>query len=271
MSESMILGMSAFIALLPSSFFALTRRENRKDGPSIAFWLTLGVAVAGPLTWSVVQISGEWRTGLSTALWVTIAASMLIFAVVTILAENAWRLTPLLSPYMAVLALLALIWQQAPETRPLTSNVPDGWIGAHILVSVVTYALVTIASVSSLAAFMQERALKSKQPTALTRLLPSVAESEWLMVRLLMLGEFVMALGLATGIATQYQETGIAIQWDHKTILSVTAFLVIGGLLAAHYISGVRGRLVARFMLLAYLLLTLGYPGVKFVTDILIG
>ena len=58
--------------------------------------------------------------------------------------------------------------------------------------------------------------------------------------------------------------------FDHKTILTVTAFLVIGGLLIAQRVSGVRGRLAARFVLLAYLLLTLGYPGVKFVTDILL-
>jgi ABC-type uncharacterized transport system permease subunit len=40
-------------------------------------------------------------------------------------------------------------------------------------------------------------------------------------------------------------------------------------LLVAHYRSGMRGRRAARVVLLAYLLLTLGYPGVKFVTDVL--
>jgi ABC-type uncharacterized transport system permease subunit len=52
--------------------------------------------------------------------------------------------------------------------------------------------------------------------------------------------------------------------------LSLTAFVVILGLLLAHHISGLRGRSAARFVLLAYLLMTLGYPGVKFVTDILL-
>jgi ABC-type uncharacterized transport system permease subunit len=52
--------------------------------------------------------------------------------------------------------------------------------------------------------------------------------------------------------------------------LSVATFVVIGGLLIAHAATGVRGRRAARLVLLAFLLLTLGYPGVKFVTDILI-
>jgi ABC-type uncharacterized transport system permease subunit len=41
--------------------------------------------------------------------------------------------------------------------------------------------------------------------------------------------------------------------------------------LLARHIYGIRGKRVARLALLAYLLLTLAYPGVKFVTDVLMG
>ena len=272
MMEEFLFSLSAFAALLPSAFVALKRRQAGRgdEGRDATFWLTLAVAVAGPLVWVIVKMSGAWQAGLSTTLWVTIAASMMIFAVLTVLNDKAWRLTPLLIPYMAVLAVFAIVWQQAPVARPLMDK-PGGWIEAHILVSVATYALVTIAAVAALAAFLQERALKTKHPTPLTRMLPSVAESESLLVRLLIVGEVVLGLGLVTGMATQYQETGHFLTWDHKAILSLTSFAVIGVLLAAHFISGVRGRRVTRIVLLAYLLLTLGYPGVKFVTDVLIG
>ena len=270
--EDLLISLSAFAALLPSAFFALKRRDAGRgvEGRDLNYWLTLAVAVAGPLVWVVFNMSDSWHTGLSTTLWVTITASMMIFAILAVLQDNTWRLTPLLTPYMAVLAIIAIIWQQAPEGRPL-ADASGGWIEAHILVSVITYALVTIAAVAALAAFLQERALKNKKPSTLTRLLPSVAESESLLVRLLIVGEIVLGLGLATGMATQYQDTGALIHWDHKAILSVTAFLVIGGLLAAHFSSGTRGKRITRLVLLAYLLLTLGYPGVKFVTDVLLG
>jgi ABC-type uncharacterized transport system permease subunit len=65
------------------------------------------------------------------------------------------------------------------------------------------------------------------------------------------------------------RETGHLLKLDHKTVLTVAAFVVIGGLLFAHFKSGLRGRKAARVVLLAYLLLTLGYPGVKLVTDVL--
>ena len=277
MIQDLIFGLAAFASLLPAALFALKQGGVSRggDGRNVAYWLTLAVAVSGPLVWGVVQSSGAWHTGLSTTLWVTISASMLMFAVIVLLSPTAWRLTPLLTPYMALLALLALVWQHAPESRPLMVDAVSGdatrWVEAHILVSVATYALVTIAAVAALGAFLQEKALKNKKPTALSRLLPSVSESEWLLVRLLALGEIVLALGMATGMGTQYRETGDVIVWDHKTILSLSAFIVIAALLIAHFVSGVRGRLVTRIVLVAYLLLTLGYPGVKFVTDVLMG
>ena len=77
MPENVILSLSAIIALVPSSLLAL-RRDHR---PDIVFWLVLMVAVAGPLILVLVTMAGSWRTDLSTALWVTIAATMAIFAV----------------------------------------------------------------------------------------------------------------------------------------------------------------------------------------------
>ncbi len=264
MTENLIFSLSALAALVPASLFAL-RREGGRDA---FYWLVLALAVAGPLAWSAAQMSGAWRTGLSTTLWVTVAASMAIFAAIAVFTAQGWRLTPLAAPYMLGLGVLAVIWQKAPH-QPLYGAGAEGWLEAHIAVSVATYALVTLAAIAALGAFLQERGLKTKRPTALTHLLPPVADCESLLVRLLVIGEIVLALGLATGMATQFRETGVLMVFDHKTILTVSSFFIIGGLLIAHYRTGVRGRMAARFVLLAYLLLTLGYPGVKFVTDVL--
>jgi ABC-type uncharacterized transport system permease subunit len=58
---------------------------------------------------------------------------------------------------------------------------------------------------------------------------------------------------------------------DHKTVLSFAAFLAIAGLLWVHHRGGISGRRAARYVLFAYLLLTLAYPGVKFVSDVILG
>ena len=71
-------------------------------------------------------------------------------------------------------------------------------------------------------------------------------------------------------MASQWGVTGAVLVFDHKTILTIATFVVIGALLIAHFRSGIRGRRAARIVLVAYLLLTLGYPGVKFVTEVLL-
>ena len=80
----------------------------------------------------------------------------------------------------------------------------------------------------------------------------------------------VMAFGLVTGMAVQYFATGTLLEFDHKTLFSLLTFAVISLLLFARYRRGLRGRRAARLVLLAYLLLTIAYPGVKFVTDVLL-
>lgn len=267
MSHDLLFGLSALLALLAPALPAL-RRDGARD---VLYWGGLAVGVAGPAAWAVVHSGGAWQTGFSATLWVTVAASMALFAIVAVSSREAWRLTPIMSVYMAALAVLALVWQQAAPVHGLAGSSHAAWMHIHIMVSVLTYGLVTIAGVASLAAFLQERALKRKRPTRLTRLLPSVAGSEGLLVRLLVLGEGVLGLGLITGMALQYRESGLLMHFDHKSVLTVASFLTIAGLLYAHYRHGMRGRRAARVVLVAYLLLTLGYPGVKFVTDVLLG
>ena len=269
MSQSLILGLSALTALIPLALIS-RRQEPHRD---LAFWAAVLVSIAGPFTWVFVQMSEAWQTGLSSALWVTVVASTVIFGVIAMFTQNGWRLAPIFSPYMVLLAGLALIWQQElnQSKNILDLQVLDRWVQIHIIMSVLTYALVTLSGVSSLGAFIQETALRTKQPIIISRLLPSLTDCESLTVRLLAIAATTLAFGLVTGMAIQYGETNQLLKLDHKTVLSVTSFVVIVALLFAHYRSGLRGRLAARFVLLAYLLMTLGYPGVKFVTYVLLG
>ena len=261
---SMALNFGALLALLPAAAVAFRRR----GGPDALFYALLVLGIAGPGLWVVAQAGGAWRTGFAMSLWVTIAATMALYLVLVAATRHAWALAPLLLPYLMLLGLVALVWQHAPE-RPVAGSVPTGWLDAHIVFAVVTYGLLTIGAVAGLAVFLQERALKGKRSTGLTRLLPPMAESEVLELRLLGAAEAVLALGLASGMAAEHFLRGALLPFDHKTLLSLAAFVVIGVLLLARYRWGLRGRRAARLALLAYLLLTLAYPGVKFVTDVL--
>lgn len=265
MFQGFLYDFGALVSLVPLGLVN-QRQAPRKDA---LFWLAVAVAVAGPAIHAAGQVMGPWHTGFAMALWVAIAVSMAIFAGLAAGTRNAWRMAPLLAPYMVALGLLAAIWRTAVGPQ-LAAPVPLGWLELHIGVSVVTYGLLTLSAVAALAAFLQERALKRKQRTPLTSILPPVADSESLSGRLLAASEVVLGVGLATGMAVQYMETQRLLEVDHKTTLSILAFVVILALLASRRLWGVRGRAAARGILVAYLLLTLAYPGVKFVTDVIL-
>ena len=266
MVDTTLLTGSTLVSLLPAAVVAY-RRDAGRD---MLFWLVTAVALTGPVTWSVVMLSGHWRTGLSSALWVCIAVSMMLYVILAAWMREAWRLAPLLYPYLVLLGIVASMSTRLPE-RPLSGLAPMAWLEAHIIASVLTYGLVTIAAVAAVAVFLQERAMKRKRPTRLTALLPSVVAAEDMQVRLLIATEVVLGLGLATGMASQFFETGEVLAFSHKILLSIVAFILIGALLVVHFRTGMRGRRAARYALIAYLMVTLGYPGVKFVTDVLIG
>ncbi|KAF0143148.1 MAG: hypothetical protein FD153_585 [Rhodospirillaceae bacterium] len=262
MTNGMMFDLAAVVTLLPVAW--LSWRQPGEG--SRLFWGVVGLAIAGPLVRVAMLLGHAWQTSLGAALWVSIAASMIVFAGVITAARAAWRLLPLLMPYLMLLGLIATLGQK----REGGTLAPAPWLEFHIVVSVTTYAVLTIAAVAALAAFLQERELKAKRSTMLSRLLPSVAEAEALSGRLLVTSQVVLGLGLVSGMAVQYLEMGVLLRLDHKTLLSLLAFAVIGLLLLVRRLIGVRGRVAARGILLAYLLLTLAYPGVKFVTDVLL-
>lgn len=272
MLDSTLYNLTAIASVIPIGILTIKRHAIGRDS---IYWALLIVAVVGPLICTYIRLSsgfdegsGGWPKGLATTIWVTISISMIFFVISVIISKESWRLTPLVSAYMTGLGILAFIWSQAPET--LLQGPLGGLVSIHITVSVATYALVTLAAIAALAGFIKETALKAKKQTPLSKVLPSVTGCDHLLVKFLVISQIVLAIGLATGIGVEYSESGQFLRLDHKTILVITTFVVIGGLLIAHYRSGLRGRKAARIVLVAYLLLTLGYPGVKFVTDILL-
>lgn len=269
MATSTLLSMAALVALLPAAIAPMVR-AGAGGGRDSTFWPLIGVAVAGPLLWVVVELGPSWRTGLAAALWLSIAVSLLLFVLVAATQRAAWRLAPLLLGYLFLLGVMATIWQHAPE-RPMPGDAPPVWLQAHILVAVIAYGLLTLAAVAGAAVFVQERALKAKKLTSFSHQLPSIAEGETLLARLLIASECVLAFALITGMIIGWLERRALLRADHKTVFSILTFAVIGLLLVLHHRGGISGRRAARYVLFAYLLLTLAYPGVKFVTDVVIG
>lgn len=273
MSSSFLFSLSALAAMLPAAVYGLLTRDDG-DSARGRFWALLAVALAGTLTWTYARFSTGWHTGFAASLWLTISVTLVLFAGLVLVASEARKLGVLLLPYLSVLAVLALLWERAPE-RALAAPL-GSWALLHIAMSILAYALATLAAVAATGVILRERALKSKArgkgvpgATPLSGL-PAVADGERLQTRLLSAAAILLAAGLASGMATQIVEFGAWLPLNHKVILAFIAFAVVITLLVLHLRFGLPGRRAARVLLAAYLLLSLAYPGVKFVTDVLI-
>lgn len=279
MNSNLLLHLSAVAALLPAAITAYRTADSRPGPP---FWATMLVAVAGPSVLVIFEILSRashdsfsiallitMTSSFSLAIWMTITASIWLFALTALMTREAWRITPLLISYLFFLGVWAIVWSRVTGVADFYGRV-DFWLLFHIATSVATYGLCTIAAIAGVAVYLKERELKRKQTSRLGRLLPSVVDAEQLQLRLLALAEAVLLLGIISGMARGYVTDGHLLSLDHKSLLSLLAFVVIGILLAVQWRSGLYARQAARGALIAYLLLTLAYLGVKFILDVII-
>ncbi|MDP6969416.1 MAG: cytochrome c biogenesis protein CcsA [Gammaproteobacteria bacterium] len=138
----------------------------------------------------------------------------------------------------------------------------------HILFSFLAYALFAVAALQAVILAYQNTILKSHHSSTLMRSLPPLQTMESLLFEMLATGIVMLTLGLATGFI--YMEDMFAQQVVHKTLLSVSAWVIFAALLVGHYRFGWRGRTAIRWTLAGFGLLLLSYFGSKLAVEYLL-
>lgn len=266
MSTFPIAAVAAVFALLPLSILASRGRLERDT----LGWLLLAAAVVGGSLPALAELQSGWRPGLAASLHVTAAATLILFAATAVLTAPAMRLAALAGPYGILLVVLGWI-ASAFEAEAPNAAVPGAWFAGHVLLAIAAYASLTLSALAACGVLLEERAFKARTDSWSTRVLPPLSETEALQNGLLKLAAILLLLALATGAANEFLMVGQAVVLTHKILLSFMGFAVVLALLVLHHRTGLRGRKAARWLLTGYLLLTLAYPGVKFVREILIG
>jgi ABC-type uncharacterized transport system permease subunit len=270
MESPLPIAIAALLALVPLGVTAW----RGLDGRAIVFWPALLVALAGTAALLGVEVRRGLPTGFADALWLSVAACLAVYALLAVFSRAGRRLAVFLVPFLLISGVIGTVWlggDGAEGGRVLRPEVASIWVAIHVGASLATYALVALAAGAGIAILVQERAIKRKSKGALSARLPSVAACESLEVRLLIAAAVVLGAGIATGMAWSYLRGGPLVPVDHKSVLAVLAFGLIIAVLALHRLTGLRGRSAARWVLGASLAMILAYPGVKFVSEVLLG
>jgi len=222
------------------------------------------VIVHALLLRATVPIAGGLNLPFTQAVSL-VACTISALYVLAAVSRPAEYLGLLVLPIAALTVVLAWVWP-GKAVIPTTSDLQ----GAHIVISILAYALLALATVQSLLFLYQERALRHRQPAGLMRALPPLQTMEALMFRMLGLGFLLLTLTLMTGIFFSEEIFGRALPFTHHVLLSLIAWVLFGILLFGRWRYGWRGRTAVIWTVAGYTLLLLGYFGSKFVLEVLL-
>jgi ABC-type uncharacterized transport system permease subunit len=167
---------------------------------------------------------------------------------------------------LAAVAALTVVFAPSPASDVMINN----WRArVHISLSLLSAGMLTLAAVQSILLATQDRLLRRRQLTHLARALPPVQTMERLLFQLIGIGFVLLSLTLLSGL--WFIHDWLAQHLAHKTILSITAWLIFGTLLWGRVRHGWRGRTAIRWALTGYATLILAYFGSKLILEEILG
>ena len=141
-------------------------------------------------------------------------------------------------------------------------------LGLHVLLSLLAYSLLLLASFQALLLSYQDMRLHAHQISGLMRALPSLEDMEHLLFRFITIGVVLLTFSLISGFI--YLDDLFAQRVAHKTILSLVAWVVFTILLFGRWKYGWRGRKAVHWTLAGFIILMLAFFGSKFIQEFIL-
>lgn len=169
----------------------------------------------------------------------------------------------LLLPLSALGVLASLVGRGAGHPLVL-----DYGLASHVLLSIIAYSLLTIATLQALLLAWQNHHLKQHHPGGPVRLLPPLQTMEALLFELLWAGHLTLTLAIVSGFV--FLDDLFAQHLAHKTVFALAAWLIYSVLLWGRHQLGWRGYTAIRWTLGGFVLLMLAYFGSKLVLELIL-
>jgi ABC-type uncharacterized transport system permease subunit len=187
-----------------------------------------------------------------------------VLVLVSSLRKPLHSLLWLLLPCNITILLAALFLADRPDVYIRL----DYGIAAHIILAILAYSTLILASLHALILSYQNRALHGRHATGWVRLLPPLLTMEALLFELLWVGMILLTLALITG--GLFLEDIFAQHLAQKTVFALLSWIIYAVLLWGRHALGWRGHVAVRGTLLGFVFLALAYMGSKFVLEYLL-
>ena len=267
MTPHALLASVATLSYLAAAVF-IGLRLFRKEGWIPQRQIALGVGFAGLvlhgwLLWDSIFSSAGINLGFYHALALT-SWTVIALLLVSSLTKPVDTLGLILLPAAALSLVLESNFAEVAFMRSSAS-----WsLKVHVLLSMLAYSLLTLAAVQAILLAVQDHHLRQRHPVGFIRTLPPLQTMESLLFEMISAGFVLLTLALLSGFA--FLENMFAQHLVHKTVLSVIAWLVFGGLLVGRFRKGWRGRTAIVWTLGGFAMLILAYFGSKAVLQFIL-
>lgn len=220
----------------------------------------------GAATFHALVLHSTLMTGHGVDFSFFNAVSLLTWLIaVIVLAAAMYKPVENLGIVILPLAAIGLVLAMVFPHREVVADDAAAGLSVHIVTSVLAFSLLNIAAVQSVLLAIQNRHLRNKHPGGFVRALPPLETMERLLFQIIGLGFVLQTLSLLTGAV--FLKDMFAQHMVHKTVLSITAWLVFATLLWGRWRFGWRGRTAIRWSLAGYAVLVLAYFGSKLVLE----
>ncbi|MFZ5755335.1 MAG: cytochrome C assembly family protein [Pseudomonadota bacterium] len=261
---------SALTVLLAGALYLLAtvqiaRAVRAGRAEQRAFFLYAGFAAAmlhGTLVARTLFAPGGIDLGLFSA-GSLVGLLIALLAILTSLFRPVGVLTVAAYPVAFLLMLLSELMHDQYTPRHFTTGV-----GVHIVLSLLAYAVLAIATASAVLLGIQSRRFREHRVQGLLRALPPIQTMEAILFELIAVGFGLLTLAILVGFL--YVENFFAQHLIHKTVLTLAGWLALAGLLAGHRVAGWRGRTAIRWTVSSFVLLVVAFFGSKFVLEMVL-
>lgn len=256
--------LAAIIAYGVAWFILLkSTKAKREPGREFTLLMPVGIALhAWAASNSVLTESGVQFGFFQIASVLFVAMNLIVM--LSALRKPIAKIYLILLPFSCIALLCAALF----VTRaPLEQGYPGATV-AHILLSIVAYSLLTIATLQAILLNYQNSQLKRHHVKSVLGIFPPLQTMESLLFDLAWAGFALLTLSIATGIF--FMNDIFAQQLSHKTAFSVISWFIYAILLCGRHFMGWRGAIATRWVIAGFVMLMLAYFGSKFVIEFLL-
>jgi len=159
----------------------------------------------------------------------------------------------LIAPFLPVDASTPII--------PTSSILETG----HLLISMVTYAVLTMAAFHAVMLLLLDKALREKRIHPVIQAMPALIPLENMMMSLIHWSVWLLLLSILTGLVWQWVDYSYFGLFNHKVLLATFAFILISWLMHQQRTGAWHARRTSQSLLIAYVLMILAYFGVHLI------